>query len=588
MEPTPARTPPAPSGLSQHAGGDGGAAGLTADYAGPGAERMAQRDHAETSSVSPSVEEVVDSPGQPLDEGVRSLVEPRLGHDFSRVRVRTDAQAAESARSVDAAAYTVGSDIVFASGAYRPQTPRGMQLITHELVHVTQHQVGSAPADAPLSSDVSDPAEQQADNMTQRLSSGLPDNQWSPVAPSSLLSLAPETWYRGEVTGVAVAKDASAEAPGVIHDLGDGKYFTDRLDVAKEYAEMRASNAAMQRVLKGQIDPHSLGKVLDLTKEPDFMTPFKMVKQSLGNVSGEPYRGMVDGFLQQKGLKLEDFDIIIGPEGIRDGNQMCIRNAKTIAKVMGDMALVKPGGKGGGGGPGSGPTAADDLPPTVRTPKTQQTQELAVEPPTGGTKPPAASATEPPAGGVKPNVGPGRAGRVAIGVGKFAGPIILDLVNRYFMAKAEHERAVAQISARVESAETQQWIADLVEKQRLEIARKQYRGGQVYATVSMKLAFTNDVLDQLSLTGLKLSDKDESNMMSSVMSHGAILGDTGSVWWVDVSLPLPQVELSKSEAIKFHLEMMEENAPGEISPERKRLLGEMQRTPKRERGSNQS
>jgi hypothetical protein len=72
-------------------------------------------------------------------------MEPRFGHDFGRVRVHTDAQAAESARSVDALAYTVGQDVVFRSGQYSPGTRWGTFLIAHEFSHVLQ-QSEAAPA----------------------------------------------------------------------------------------------------------------------------------------------------------------------------------------------------------------------------------------------------------------------------------------------------------------------------------------------------------------------------------------------------------------------------------------------------------
>ena len=65
--------------------------------------------------------------------------------DFSHVRVHTDARAAESARSVDATAYTVGTDIVFASGEYNPATNSGRRLLAHELTHVLQQTSGGAP-----------------------------------------------------------------------------------------------------------------------------------------------------------------------------------------------------------------------------------------------------------------------------------------------------------------------------------------------------------------------------------------------------------------------------------------------------------
>src|SRR5438067_216314 len=129
--------------------------------------------------VSPIVNEVLSS-GQPLDATTRAFFEPRFGHDFSRVRVHTDARAAESARAVNALAYTLGSNIVLASGQYSPTTLAGKKLLAHELTHVLQQsgidslgvqrqvavsdnakpnqtpQTEATPADAPVAHPVSD------------------------------------------------------------------------------------------------------------------------------------------------------------------------------------------------------------------------------------------------------------------------------------------------------------------------------------------------------------------------------------------------------------------------------------------------
>lgn len=80
--------------------------------------------------------------GEPLAESVRAYYEPRFGQDFSGVRVHKDAQAAEAARGVNARAFTSGSDIVFGSGEYAPETAEGGRLLAHELTHVVQQ--GSA------------------------------------------------------------------------------------------------------------------------------------------------------------------------------------------------------------------------------------------------------------------------------------------------------------------------------------------------------------------------------------------------------------------------------------------------------------
>src|SRR5262249_218466 len=84
------------------------------------------------------VDEVLHSPVAPLERKTVEFMEPRFGHDFSRVRVHTDTHAANSAQAVDALAYTVGSNIVFARDQYAPTTGRGRRLIAHELAHVIQ------------------------------------------------------------------------------------------------------------------------------------------------------------------------------------------------------------------------------------------------------------------------------------------------------------------------------------------------------------------------------------------------------------------------------------------------------------------
>jgi hypothetical protein len=76
--------------------------------------------------------------GAPLSGDVRAYFEPRFGHDFSRVRVHADADAARGARAIRARAYTIGSDIAFAPGEYAPATTEGKRLLAHELAHVAQ------------------------------------------------------------------------------------------------------------------------------------------------------------------------------------------------------------------------------------------------------------------------------------------------------------------------------------------------------------------------------------------------------------------------------------------------------------------
>lgn len=90
-------------------------------------------------ATAPSiVHDMLRTSGHPLDASTRAYMEARFGHDFSRVRVHADAVAAESARAVNALAYTVGSHVVFAKGQYAPSSSGGRDLLAHELAHVIQ------------------------------------------------------------------------------------------------------------------------------------------------------------------------------------------------------------------------------------------------------------------------------------------------------------------------------------------------------------------------------------------------------------------------------------------------------------------
>src|SRR4030095_6074130 len=86
--------------------------------------------------------EVLRSSGQPLDARTRTFLEPSFGHDLSKVRMHTDDRAGASAQAVNALAYTVGNDLVFAGGQYFPGTAKGTRLIAHELTHVVQQAWG--------------------------------------------------------------------------------------------------------------------------------------------------------------------------------------------------------------------------------------------------------------------------------------------------------------------------------------------------------------------------------------------------------------------------------------------------------------
>jgi Domain of unknown function (DUF4157)/Heterokaryon incompatibility protein Het-C len=92
----------------------------------------------ETAPGPASVDKVLADSGRPLEPALRQDMERRFGHDFALVRVHTGARAEQSAREINAHAYTVGQRIVFGDGKFAPASHAGRRLIAHELTHVVQ------------------------------------------------------------------------------------------------------------------------------------------------------------------------------------------------------------------------------------------------------------------------------------------------------------------------------------------------------------------------------------------------------------------------------------------------------------------
>jgi Domain of unknown function (DUF4157) len=164
-------------------GGSGGWSGECAECTKKKLRRRAAGSGPET--VPPIVHDVLRSPGRPLDQSTRSFFEPRFGHDFSRVRIHADGQAAESAQAVKALAYTLGPNIVFGLGRYLPGTPHGQHLLAHELAHVVQQSnMVLASRSALTIGPAESPFEGEADRMADAALSG--DRVRAESAPPSL------------------------------------------------------------------------------------------------------------------------------------------------------------------------------------------------------------------------------------------------------------------------------------------------------------------------------------------------------------------------------------------------------------------
>ena len=111
--------------------------------------------------------------GEPVNEQLRRRVEEVTGADLAGVRVHTGAESARAARSLQAHAYTVGQEIHFAAGQYRPGTSDGAHLIAHELAHAAQQRgVVGQPGTLLAVSQPGDALEREADHIAEAATQG--------------------------------------------------------------------------------------------------------------------------------------------------------------------------------------------------------------------------------------------------------------------------------------------------------------------------------------------------------------------------------------------------------------------------------
>lgn len=163
---------------------------------------------------SPVREVVGGGGGEPLDAGTRAMMETHLGSDFGDVRVHTDSAASDSARAVNAQAYTVGNDVVFQSGRYDPHSSAGQHMLAHELTHVVQQRSGpvdGTPAAGGIQiSDPSDRFEQEAQHTADRV---VASSSEASVQGYSVQRQAAEEPEEEEATPVAMGYSVQREGP---------------------------------------------------------------------------------------------------------------------------------------------------------------------------------------------------------------------------------------------------------------------------------------------------------------------------------------------------------------------------------------
>ena len=153
------------------------------------------------------VHDVISSGGAPLPADVREDMEGRFGQDFGDVRVHHDGAAQESAKAVNAQAYTVGSNIVFQRDKYDPASDAGKHMIAHELTHVVQQRSGPVDgSDAGGGVKISDPSDR-----FERDAVANADRLMSASAPAPVPSHDVQRLRDGDEASSVQRQDAPAE-----------------------------------------------------------------------------------------------------------------------------------------------------------------------------------------------------------------------------------------------------------------------------------------------------------------------------------------------------------------------------------------
>ena len=101
------------------------------------AKRIQRKSSKDGFDVNDDIESRIESSrggGSAMDDNTRQNMEGAFGADFSNVRIHTGSEAAELTNSVQARAFTTGSDIYFNEG----ESPNNQELLAHELTHTIQ------------------------------------------------------------------------------------------------------------------------------------------------------------------------------------------------------------------------------------------------------------------------------------------------------------------------------------------------------------------------------------------------------------------------------------------------------------------
>ncbi|WP_372728402.1 DUF4157 domain-containing protein [Nocardioides sp.] len=189
--------------------------------------------------------------GAPLDTATAGVFGQTMGADLSGVRVHTDSEADSIARSVQAKAFTHGSDVYFSRGTFDTASQSGKHLLAHELTHVVQQQTGAdrggggttiGRADDPLET----AADQNADRVVgalQRCSSPHREHthgrepDGAQASPISRLARKANLVVRRVLA-------AAAEIPALATAIANGHAWTKHVQQEQEFTTENFANQA--------------------------------------------------------------------------------------------------------------------------------------------------------------------------------------------------------------------------------------------------------------------------------------------------------------------------------------------------------
>ena len=230
--------------------------------------------------------------GSPLPDTTRAFFEPRFGADFSQVRLHTDSRAGETARSVNARAFTVGRDIALGTGQYAPESHQGRRLLAHELTHVVQQRGAQTKV----------PRDVKANAYTVGQNIMFGEGQYPPrtLAGQRLLAHEPAHTLQQSSSGVIhrqASLDIALRSPGVAAQLLGSEILDGfELNRHKLTAEHKRRLLALATRLTQQLREHQLGTV-EITGHTDATGD-----EALNDQLGQDRADEVAAFLRRAGV----------------------------------------------------------------------------------------------------------------------------------------------------------------------------------------------------------------------------------------------------------------------------------------------